>query len=169
MFQANVQSIEAIHEFRIKLITFQQQVNDAVMTMQEQVYVALEWIENDRPRHWDREVLKSYDSIASARVALETAQMRKEFAGYRPSLIEEKTALREAKQRLTWCQKKVELVKRVGINLRHEIDEFHGRMGRLQQLVENDLPKMIGLLESMLNSLEAYADVQTKLQDAEED
>jgi hypothetical protein len=160
MFQANVKSIEAIHDFRIKLIMFQQHVNDSVMTMQEEVYSALDWIENDRPRHWDREVLKSYDGIASARAELETAKMRKEVAGHRPSLIEEKAALRDSKQRLTWCQKKVEAVKRVGINLRHEIDEFQGRMGQLQQLTEGDLPKMIGLLENMLKALESYAEVQ---------
>jgi hypothetical protein len=168
MFQANVKSIEAIHEFRLRLIVFQQHVNDAVMTMQDQVYQALDWIGNDRPRHWDKEVLKSYDGIASARAELETAKMRKEVAGHRPSLIEEKAVLREAKQRLTWCQKKVETVQRVSVNLRHEIDEFQGRMGHLQQLTEGELPKMIALLESMLNALEAYAEVQTKESDVED-
>jgi hypothetical protein len=165
MFQANVKSIEAVHEFRLKLIVFQQQVNDAVMTMQEQIYQALDWIENDRPRHWNKEVLKAYDGIAETRAAKETAQMRKEVAGYRPSLIEEKAALRAAKDRLVWCQKKVEQVKQVSINFRHEIDEFQGRMGQLQLLVESELPKMIALLETMLNALEAYAEVRTKSPD----
>jgi hypothetical protein len=57
MSTANVLSIEAVRDFRIALLMFQQNVGDALMAMQEQVYSALEWIENDRPRHWHQQEL----------------------------------------------------------------------------------------------------------------
>jgi hypothetical protein len=48
------------------------------------------------------------------------------------------------------------------IKVRHEADEFRGRMSQLERLIETDLPKMIALLERMLTALESYAEVDTR-------
>jgi hypothetical protein len=162
MSTANVLSIEAVRDFRIALLMFQQNVSDALMAMQEQVYSALEWIENDRPRHWHQQELKAFDLISAARIALESARMRKSMDDYRPSLIEEKQALKDAKERLAFCQEKMRIVKAMCIKVRHEADEFRGRMSQLEGLIETDLPKMISLLERMLTALESYAEVDTR-------
>ena len=162
MSTANVRSIEAVRDFRVALLIFQQNVTDALMTMQEQVYSALEWMENDRPRHWHQQELKAFDQISEARIALEGARMRKSMDDYRPSLIEEKQALRDAKDRLAFCQEKMRIDRAMCIKIRHEADEFRGRMSQLERLLDNDLPKMIALLERMLTALESYADVDTR-------
>jgi hypothetical protein len=162
MSTANVRSIEAVRDFRIALLMFQQNVSDALMTMQEQVYSALEWMENDRPRHWHQQELKAFDQVSESRIALESARMRKSMDDYRPSLIEEKQALKDAKDHLAFCQEKVRLVKAMCIKVRHEADEFRGRMSQLERLIETDLPKMIALLERMLTALESYAEVDTR-------
>jgi hypothetical protein len=162
MSTANVRSIEAVRDFRIAMIIFHQNVLDALMTMQEQVYSALQWIENDRPRHWHQQELKAFDQISEARIALEGARMRKSMDDYRPSLIEEKQALKDAKDRLTYCQEKMRIVKAMSLKVRHEADEFRGRMSQLERLLETDIPKMIALLERMLTALEAYAEVDTR-------
>lgn len=159
---ANVQSIEALREFRARLIIFQGLVNDAVMSMQEQVFHAIDWIERDRPQYWHQAELKGFEQISQARVALETARMRKQTADYRPSLIEEKQALRDAKVRLAYCQEKIRLLQATIARVHHETDEFRGRMSTMQRLIETDLPKMIGLLERMVKALEDYAEVQAK-------
>lgn len=162
MATAKVRNIEAIRDFRVALMMFQQNVNDALVSMQEQVYSALEWMENDRPRHWHQQELKAFDQISEARIALETARMRKSMDDYRPSLIEEKQALQDAKDRLAFCQEKVRIVKAMSVKVRHEADEFRGRMSQLERLIETDLPSMIALLKRMLTALEAYAEVDTR-------
>jgi hypothetical protein len=161
MSTANVRSIEAVRDFRVALLMFQQSVSDALTSMQEQVYSALEWMENDRPRHWHQQELKAFDQISEARIALEGARMRKSMDDYRPSLIEEKEATRDAKDRLAYCQEKMRIVKAMCIKVRHEADEFRGRMSQLECLLETDLPKMVALLERMLTALESYAEVDT--------
>ena len=162
MSTANVRSIEAVRDFRVALLTFQQNVSDALTSMQEQVYSALDWMENDRPRHWHQKELQALDQISEARIALEGARMRKSMDDYRPSLIEEKQALKDAKDRLTFCQEKMQIVKAMCIKVRHEADEFRGRMSQLERLLETDLPKMVALLELMLTALESYAEVDTR-------
>ena len=162
MSTANVRSIEAIRDFRVALLMFQQSVSDALTSMQEQVYSALEWMENDRPRHWHQQELQAFDKISEARIALEGARMRKSMDDYRPSLVEEKEALRDAKDRLAYCQEKMRIVKAMCIKVRHEADEFRGRLSQLERLLETDLPKMVALLERMLTALESYAEVDTR-------
>ena len=159
MQNANVKSFEAIRDFRAALIVFQGRVLDSLSSMQEEVFQALDYVENDRPRYWKEQVRNAFDEIAQARVVLEQAKMRKEIAGNRASLIEEKAAVRDAKTHLQKCQEKVEIVRMAGITLHHEADEFMGRMSQLQRLVETDIPKMCGLMERMLDALEKYAEV----------
>jgi chromosome segregation ATPase len=160
MRKANVKSIDVLAEFRATLLVFQNRVLDSLSTMQEEVFRALDYVENDRPRHWRQQVLDAFDAIAATRVAFEQAKMRKETAGIRASMIEEKTAIRDAKEHLQKCQQKVEVVRQAGITLHHEADEFRGRMSQLQQLVETDIPKMCGLLTRMLDALEKYAEIE---------
>lgn len=168
MTTANVRSIEGLREFRAAVLIFQTRVNDAIQSMKEEVFSALDWIENDRPRHWHAAELKAFDRISEARVQLEIAKMRKETADFRPSLIEEKQAVRDAKDWLAHCQEKVRLVKAAIVRVRHEADEFQGRLSQIERLVETDLPRLLGLLEAMLRALEAYAEVTTRpAEDAE--
>jgi len=166
MHNANVTSFEMIRDFRAALLVFQNRVLDALATMQEQVFQALDYVESDRPRYWRQQVLDAYDAIAQARVALEQAKMRKEIASNRASLIEEKTVVRDAKVHLQTCQEKVERVRQAGITLHHEADEFMGRLGQLQRLIETDIPKMCELIERMLDALEKYAEVGSEIVDS---
>lgn len=160
MRKANVKSIDVLREFRGVLLVFQNRVLDSLSDMQQQIFQALDYVENDRPRHWRQQVLDAFDSISEMRVAYEQAKMRKETAGIRASMIEEKTAIRNAKEHLQTCQQKVEVVRQAGITLHHETDEFMGRMSQLQQLVETEIPKMCGLLSRMLDALEKYAEIE---------
>ncbi len=166
MSRANVKSIEAIRNFRVTLIKFAEKVTDAVESMKDQVFHAVSWVELDQPRHWHQQELTAYDRVSEARIQLEVSKMRKETADFRPSLIEEKQALQAAKRRLEYCRQKVQLVKAAAFKVRHEADEFQGRLSQVDRLLETDLPNMIAMLERMVSSLEAYAEVSTK--DADE-
>ena len=63
MRKANVKSIDVIPEFRAALIVFQNRVLDSLSTMQEEVFRALDYVENDRPRHWQQQVLDAFPRI----------------------------------------------------------------------------------------------------------
>ena len=165
MTAANVQSIEAIRDFRAAVIVFAQQVNDSLESMKEQVFHAVDWIENDRPRYWHQQELTAYDRISETRVAYHSAKMRKETDDFTPSLVEEKEAIRVAKDRLAYCQNKLQEVKALSIKCRHEAEEFQGRMSQLERLIETDVPKMVGLMERMLVALEAYSETSVKESD----
>jgi hypothetical protein len=79
-------------------------------------------------------------------------------AGRRPSCIEEKVALDKAKRRLQFCQEQIDRVKKWGVKLRHEIDEFRGRLAGLQKCLDSEVPEMADMLARSLAALTAYAE-----------
>lgn len=85
--------------------------------------------------------------------------------------MEEKQNHELAKRRLREAQEKVETVRRWTFKVRHEVDEYRGRIGQLQQSLDGDLPRMLALLDRMIAALESYVGIrgpQTGAQPAED-
>ena len=156
---ANVHSLEAIREFRGALIRFGEQSTDSLDSIHAQIHRFVDWLQHDRRTYWQQQVRRGYDQIAEARKNLHQCQMRT-VGDHRPACIEEKQVLEQAKRRLELAQHKVKLVGRWQRTVDEEINEFRGRCGQLDHLLEHDLPHMRGLLDRILESLEGYVAVQ---------
>ena len=154
---AHVTSIEAILNFAGALRRFEDDASRALLTIDQQVGRAQQWLEYEAPVYWREQIRRCFDDISRARSALETCRMRK-VAGHRPSCIEEEKALRAAKQRLQVAEEKAELVRRWAGRLRHEVDEYRGRIGSFRRCLESDVPRTLALLERTVAALEAYLD-----------
>ncbi len=164
MSQANVQSLAAMREFRVKMVEFTDAANDVLASLQQQSYSFLDWVEHDRPHFWKQYMLRSFDYIAEARVALEQCMMR-QVGDHRPTCYEEKLALQAAKRRLQMAQEKVEAVTRWANVVRHEIDEHEARRGGMQRFVETDFARSIAVLGRMINAIEMYAELDANVED----
>ncbi len=163
---ANIRSIEALVEFRAALIVFIEDASLALQTMTMELHKSYEWIEHERPYYWNAQVRRGFDQVSQTRAALESCRMRI-VAGHRPSCMEEKQAYARAKQRLQHCQDQIKAVKQWANKVRHEADEFRGRMATLQALLEGDLPKAVATLENAISILESYSET-ARPQDFEE-
>ena len=159
MTQANVQSLAAMREFRVRMLEFTEAANDVLASLQAQCYSFLDWVEHDRPNFWKQYMLRSFDYIAEARVALEQCLMR-QVGDHRPTCYEEKLALQAAKRRLEMAQEKVE-----ANVVRHEIDEHEGRRGGMQRFVETDFARSIVVLSRMISAIEMYAELESGVED----
>lgn len=160
---ANLRSIDALREFRAALVIFIEEATLAVQSMLMEIQKSFEWIEHERPHYWNAQGRRAYDLLARARAELEICRSRT-VAGHKPSCIEQKQALARAKQRLQQCEDQKEIVKQWGNKLRHETDEFRGRLATLQALLEGELPKGVARLDRTLEILEAYAEIDSKRQ-----
>jgi exonuclease VII large subunit len=152
---AQVRSTFAIEEFRAALAKFEQAVQTSLEGLESQVRRASDWIEHDRPGHWRRELHRAEDAVHQAKLDLERCLMFP-VADERPSCREERAALRQAQERVTYCRAKIEVVRQWKRKLHHELFEYHGRVGQLKQILELDLPKARGSLEMVLRRLEEY-------------
>lgn len=157
---ANVQSLDALRDVRLALIAFQEKAEGAMGALRTKIDRTLAWLEQDRPLYWREQERRAYDGVATARVAYDTCRLRT-VGGRHPECIEEKVALHRAKERLEYCQKKVDAVRRWNIEAGSQADDYRGRSGPLQRLLDEDVPNVVARLGRMIDAIEAYAEVNT--------
>jgi len=164
---ANVRDIQAIREFRVKLLHFAEELEGALQSMHLELQRAFEWIEEDRPRYWSNQARRAYDTVASTRTAYQNCRMRT-VAGHRSACIEEKVAYEKAQRRLEYCQEQVAQVRRWSIKIRHDADEFRGRMASLRRLLDAEIPQALAQLANTITILENYAEIARPQSEHEE-
>ena len=157
---ANVHSVDALRDVRLALIAFAERVDSALGELRTKIDRTVAWLEQDRPMYWREAERRAYDGVASARIAYETCRMRT-VGGRHSECIEEKVAFQRSKLRLEFCQRKIEVVRRWGAEAGSQVDEYRGRSSPLQRRVDEEVPTVIAMLSRMIDSLEAYADIQT--------
>lgn len=155
---ANVRSLDALRDVRLALIAFQERASSALGSLRSRIDRTQQWLEQDRPIYWAEQERRAYDGVASARVAHDTCRLRT-VGGRHPECIEEKVGLQRAKARLEYCQQKVITVRRWVIEAGRQADDYRGRVGPLQRLLEEDIPKVLARVSRMIDALEAYAEV----------
>jgi exonuclease VII large subunit len=158
---AKVYSSESIEAVRMALMSFSEQVGDALTELSAEMRRMQEWLDHDRPRHWKMQVRKAMDAAHEAQQALHRCLMFP-IANERPSCTEERMALKKAKARLEYCQEKEDRVREWQQTLRHEMFEYDGRISQLVRLVEIEVPQAIGVLNKILRNLEEYHAIRAR-------
>jgi hypothetical protein len=153
--QANVQSLEAIDAVRNALVSFVDQVRDALTELQSEMRRVADWLEHDRPRYWTTQIRLAHDGVHAAQQALHRCLMFP-IGTERPSCYEERAALKKAQARLAYCEEKAERVRHWQRVVQHELFEYEGRISQLVRVVEEDVPRAIGVLAKVLRRLEEY-------------
>lgn len=152
---ANVRSLDAIKHLRPSVIRIEGDLSQALAALRTELNRTLQWIDHDCPEFWQRQVRESFDRVAQARTEL----MRKEMitvAGHKADCIEEKKSLQRAKQRLELSQEKIKACRQWSVKVHRVADEFSSKIGRTEQSLAHRIPHLLGLLERIILSLEAY-------------
>ena len=153
---AQVRSVEAIENFRLQLANYEQQVQDALESLNSQLQQATRWLKHDRPAHWKKQTKLAEDAVHQAKLDLERCLMFPVVSGERPSCREEKDNLRKAQARLDYCREKVERVRYWNRQISHEVLEYQGRIGQLKRMLETEMPAARARLQQIVHRLDAY-------------
>ncbi len=140
----------------VALAKFQDRVQASLDALEADLRRADAWIDHDRPAHWRKQIHEAEKGVHDAKLELERCLMMTVVEGQRPACREQKAALEKAKVRLDYCREKAELVKKWQRNFRHDAMEFHGRIGQLRRLLEQDVPNARALLAKIVLRLEEY-------------
>lgn len=155
---ANVRSLEAIQQFRVALLRFQEDATASLAGLRQEMDRVLQWLQHDRPHFWQSQIRRCHDNVDHARTALARCRLRS-AAGDRPTCIDEQIALQKAKRALEAAHAKLEVVKRWSVKMQQKADEYRSRLGKLEQMLQQDIPKMLALIENMISAIERYAAV----------
>lgn len=152
---ARVKSVDEIQVFRVALLEFGHDAGDALGILLWEVRKVIEWIEHDRSQYWPAQVRKASDELVQARTDLERCELAIRPDDRSPC-TEQKKALERAKSRLRYCEQKVETVRHWKRTLHHEINEFQGRLRKLANFLEADIPRAVAALDRILKALDHY-------------
>jgi hypothetical protein len=156
MARAKVSSIDALRHFRVALIEYQDDIIDSVTLLELELRRALNWIELDRANYWPAQARRSSDKWIAARTDLQRCELAIRPDDRKPCMVERK-ALDRAKQRMRLCEEKVTVVKKWVVTLRQEGSMLSGRLARLRDVVERELPNAIATMQRLITALDGYA------------
>ena len=154
--RAQITSFDALTAFRGGLLEFDESSQAALESMILEVRKAVDWIEHDRAQYWPAQVRQASDALVQARADLARCEVAIRPDERNPC-TEQKKRLARCKQRLRYCERKVEAVKHWRRILDHECTEFMGRVNTLSGFLETELPQAVAALERLLRALEDYA------------
>jgi hypothetical protein len=156
---ANVRSLETIETVRAALVSFREELEQALAMIDLEMRRVLDWLEHDRPGYWRRAVRIANDDVTQARAALHRCLMYP-INDERPSCYEERAELKKAEVRLAYCDEKSERLRHWVREVRHEMFEYEGRISQMVELVEFDVPRAVAILDRLLTRLEEYQSVR---------
>lgn len=152
--QARIHSIETLKDVKAAVAEFCESVAQTLASVDADINRITQWLHQDRPAYWKREVRKREEDVAHAQSAI----MRKRIisAPEPASIVEEQKVLNKARERLGAAQKKLEAVRRWGPIWEREALLYKTTCRGLAETIHRDMPAAAARLESMMNSLDAY-------------
>ena len=69
---ANVRSLQAIRDFKVALLQFEEQATSALEAITQQINRVLDWLQHDRPGYWKQQLRRGFDKVAETRASLQS-------------------------------------------------------------------------------------------------
>ena len=152
---ANITSLAALASLKAALVQFEEDVRNALVSLELESRRPIEWIEHDRTRYWPAEVRKASDALSEARLALARCETSTS-SDARRDCYEERKALEKAKHRLHVAEEKVQAVRRWRHAMKKEVEAFSVEVARLRGYLDADFLRAVAGVERMLESLDRY-------------
>lgn len=154
--RADVRSIDAIDRFRASLVEFIDGGRNALTEAECDIEKTIGWLERERSPHWARQIRKRQELVSRAKSELYRKQTQSSAKDSRPSVIDEKRALRRAIERFEEAQRRKLATKRWIRSLQRELALYKGNVSSLSATLDRDLPHAVGLLKKMTENLDLY-------------
>jgi hypothetical protein len=153
--RAQVTSVEAIESFRSALIIYLSKVRPALEEMANEVVRARQWLQNDQRRHWEGEMKQRAKKLERARAELFSVSMSK----FQEVSAAQQLLVHRAEQAFDEAQGKMAMLKKWDRELDNRSEPLVKMVDQFQSFVTSEMPRAIAYLSQMIQTLEAYADV----------
>ena len=154
---AKVGSIEAIKEFRVRLLKFAETCGAVLADSESEVGRTIRWVETEQQTFWQGQIRKRSIELARAEEALRNKTLYKQFDGTRQSAVDEQKAVDKAKVRLREANEKLDACRKWSKRLEKESFVFRGAVQRFSTILSSEVPNAASDLTNMILALDAYA------------
>jgi hypothetical protein len=154
---ARVGSIEALKEFRVRLMKFAEICGAVLADSESEVSRTIRWVETEQQTFWAGQIRKRTIELQRAEELLRSKTLYKQFDGTRQSAVDEQKAVDKAKVRLREANEKLDACRKWAKRLEKESFVFRGAVQRFSTILSSEVPGAASVLTNMIISLEAYA------------
>lgn len=151
---AQVISIDTLRALYEGMVLYREDARNALISTEMECRRASDFLNHQR-LYWAEELKRRKEKLAMARSELHRKKLQAKPGGAVQD-SDQKEAVRVATMKVREAEEKIEIVRKWVGPLQHAIDEYHGKSRPLGDMLEGDVEKSLGLLERMINALEAY-------------
>ncbi len=142
--QARIDSFTALSEFRASLATFASIAATALDEAGTDIQRTLQWLREDRYRHWKSQVQTRTAQYTQAKLALKQREvLDRAIAGTRSACVEERRAVQITERRLRDAENKFRLVRIYGRQIEKESLGVQGGHPRADQRHRGGYPQRV--------------------------
>lgn len=156
---AQVNSIEAIDQFRAALGVFGDEVGQVLSAIRTDLQRFQNWLEHDQLSYWQHQIRVREERVAEAKNDLHRCLSATIDPHRTPSCLQEKKLLAAAKARLEEAERKLAAVRHWIPAVRQSIVDYYARSEPLASAAAADLPRASAELVRTVERLNAYLQV----------
>ena len=153
--RARVTSLEALENFRAKLIVYREKASRVMDEIGDDVTKTRLWLQTDRPMFWAGEMRRRARQLEQAQQELFSAQL----AGLRDASIVQQDAVRKARHAVREGEEKSRLVKHWNRQFDQRVETLARHVEKLRQVLDKDLPMAVAHLAETEKILAAYTEL----------
>lgn len=156
---ADVHAIDALQDWHNALCVFRTEATESLSSIALEIRRAFDWID-EQGKYWKAELNEAEDDVFRAKAEL-AQRKTPNYADRIPDTSVQEENLARAKARLEYAQDQIDICRSWATRLPKMVsEEYEGTARRMVNFLEMDLTGAIELLNSRIDRLHAYTQVQ---------
>ena len=153
--RAKVTSLEALEDFRAKLIVYRDKAARVLDEVSEEVTRARLWLETDRPAHWQNQIKLRTRELERAQQELFSAQL----SGLRDASYTQQAAVQKCRRTIRDAEDRIKLVKQWQRQFDQRVESPARQVEKLRHSLSTDLGQAVAWLNEATKTLTDYAEL----------
>ena len=153
--RAKVTSLEALEDFRARLIVYREKASRALDEVSDQVTRTRLWLETDRPAYWQNQIRRLSRELEQAQQELFSAQL----SGLRDASINQQVAVQKLRRSIRAAEDKTKTVKQWQRQYDTRVEMPAKQVEKLRHFLGHDLNKALAYLSEVVKNLASYSEL----------
>jgi hypothetical protein len=153
--RAKVTSLEAIEDFRARLIIYRDKAGRVLDEVSDGVIRTRLWLETDRPAHWEGQIRRLTRELEQRQQELFSAQL----SGLGEASYMQRAAVQKARRAIRAAEEKMHAVKNWHRQFDHKVEPAARQVEKLRHSLGHELGRAVAWINEVTRTLGAYAEL----------
>ena len=153
--RARVTSLEAIEDFRAKLIIYRERAGRLLDEVNDDVTRTRLWLQAERPAHWQNQIRRLGRELEQCQQELFSARL----SGLRDSSYAQQAAVQKARRAIHEAEEKLKTTRQWHRQYDQRVEPLGRQVEKLRHTLGHELGQAVAWLNEMTKTLGEYAEL----------